>query len=374
MPKFPVEEHTNSVAAVEQAMKQWLEKNKEAAGTAEAGALTLTYNLEIELYLIDLYLYRARPDLVLCGRTLQGLSPGKNLFPQTPGYSGIPSRAQVFLEEVQEEANKQGVSINFRAKEEIPTQFAVEFAVQEAAKAPEYRQKVLDILMHVVSDHDLKVLLHPQPFAGFPASAQYCRWNFETNKGPLTTPVRFPLQCTGTLLHFNTLATRLIEKHTGTLAQLQASLDAAANTLHCAASEDVPAQVQAYREETYARQLERELNTLSELTINHFVSAAVKHVNLILENIRGLKEVLPPEEYNQAASTQFKVVSITMNYVNELRLLIHDVLEALKDPNRAKEEGPQLMEEVRKRIDHLEMIVDQEFWPVPTYRDLLYLD
>ena len=63
-----------------------------------------------------------------------------------------------------------------------------------------------------------------------------------------------------------------------------------------------------------------------------------------------------------------------MTYVNELRLLIHDVLEALKDPNKAKEEGPQVMEEVRKRIDHLEMIVDQEFWPVPTYRDLLYLD
>ncbi len=374
MPKFPVEKHTNSVAAVEQAMKQWLEKQKEGAAHTAADALHLTYSLEIELYLIDLYLYRARPDLVLCGRTLQGLSPSKNLFPNTPGYHGVPSRAQVFLEEVQEEAKKQGVSITFRAKEEVPTQFALELVVQEAAKAPEYKQEVLDVLMRLASDHDLKVLLHPQPFAGFPASAQYCRWSFQTDKGPLTTPLHFPLQCTGTLLHFNTLATRLIEEHTGTLAQLETSLAAAADTLHCAANEDVPALVQAYREDTYARQLERELHTLSELTINHFVSAAVKHVNLILENIRGLKEVLPPEEYNQAASTQFKVISITMTYVNELRLLIHDVLEALKDPKRSKEEGPQVMEEVRKRIDHLEMIVDQEFWPVPTYRDLLYLD
>jgi glutamine synthetase type III len=62
-----------------------------------------------------------------------------------------------------------------------------------------------------------------------------------------------------------------------------------------------------------------------------------------------------------------------MGYVNELRLLVHDMLEALKNPETIEEKGPELMAEVRKRTDHLEMIVDQALWPVPKYREILFL-
>lgn len=77
MSQFPVEKHTNSVIAVELAMQKWLEKHKEQTKST----VQVVYHLEIEFYLTDLFLYRSRPDLMLCGRTLQGLSPSENLFP-----------------------------------------------------------------------------------------------------------------------------------------------------------------------------------------------------------------------------------------------------------------------------------------------------
>jgi glutamine synthetase type III len=386
MSQFPVEKHTNSVIAVELAMQKWLEKHKEQTKST----VQVVYHLEIEFYLTDLFLYRSRPDLMLCGRTLQGLSPSENLFPHTPGHDGIPCRAQDFLEDVQEKAEEQGMVISFRTSKKIPTHFAVELEVKETANAPEERQRLLNILFDAEYDHDLKVLLHPQPFAGFPASAQYCNWSLITENGPLTASLRFPLQCTGTLLHFNLLATELIEKHTGTtagnaagapatnaagaLAQLEASLATAAAGLHCAANKDIQAEVQAYREEQHALQLEREVHTLSQMAINHFVAAAVRHQNLLLENIRGLKKVFPEETFTDLASTQFKALEVTARYVNELRNLVHQLLDVWNGSPASKEEAPALLEEIRKRADHLEMIVDNSLWPLPKYIDLLYLE
>ncbi|NLA15213.1 MAG: hypothetical protein GX877_01595 [Bacteroidales bacterium] len=369
MAHFPVEKHADSVVAVEQALHQWMEQHEPEF----ENSVQLVYRLEIEFYLTDRFMYQSRPDLLLCGRTLQGLSPSKHLYPHTPGYPLIPYSAEAFIAEVQETAEEEGMIITFSGGKGVPTQLAVILDVDNAANAPKERQNLLKILLSPEDDQGIKVLLHPRPFAGFPASAQYCHWSLMADGAPLTTPIRFPLECTGTLLHFNRLAAEFIQEHTGTFNQMIVSLAETAATLHCAASKDVPAEVQTYREQENVMQLEREVHVLSQMTINHFVPAAVRHQNLLLKNIQGLKEAFPEETFKELASTQFKAVEITARYVNELRNLVHQLLDAWNGPKTTKEEIPALMEEIRKRADHLEMIVDHSLWQLPKYKDLFYL-
>lgn len=137
------------------------------------------------------------------------------------------------------------------------------------------------------------------------------------------------------------------------------------------------------RNEMYVKKLQIEARVMGDLAINHFVPTAIRHQNLLLENVRGLKEVFPAGEYEELVSTQLKALRKTAGYVNQMRGLVHDMIEARKKANKlealhdraavyASEVLP-VMEKIRDAADHLEMIVDDELWPLPKYRELLFL-
>jgi glutamine synthetase len=137
------------------------------------------------------------------------------------------------------------------------------------------------------------------------------------------------------------------------------------------------------RNEMYVKKLQIEARVLGDLAINHFVPTAIRHENLLLENVRGMKEVFPADEYQELVSTQLKALRKTAGYVNDLRGLVHLLIEARKTANKletlqekaaeyAKNVLP-LMDQIRHCADHLEMIVDDELWPLPKYRELLFL-
>ena len=109
------------------------------------------------------------------------------------------------------------------------------------------------------------------------------------------------------------------------------------------------------------------------MAINHFVAVAVRHQNLLLENIRGLKSISGRNIYRPGLYT-IQSPEVTARYVNELRNLVHQLLDVWNGSPASKEEAPALLEEIRKRADHLEMIVDNTLWPLPKYIDLLYLE
>lgn len=125
-----------------------------------------------------------------------------------------------------------------------------------------------------------------------------------------------------------------------------------------------------------------ESRVLGDLAINHIVPIAVAYQNRLLENVRGLKEIFSEEEYKVLSADRLDLIREISKRVTSIKKLVHDMTEARKVANHmecykdkamsySKNVHPYL-DEIRDHIDHLEMEVDDEIWPLPKYRELLF--
>jgi glutamine synthetase len=111
------------------------------------------------------------------------------------------------------------------------------------------------------------------------------------------------------------------------------------------------------------------------------IPAAVKYQNILIENVKGMKDIFGEESVELCASEMATLKSISM-YINKLSADVESLVNARKKANviedvaeRAKmysHEVKDMMEEVRKSADNLEMLIDDEMWPLPKYRELLF--
>lgn len=134
--------------------------------------------------------------------------------------------------------------------------------------------------------------------------------------------------------------------------------------------------------EKYTKKIQIESRVLGDLAINHIVPIAVMYQNRLLENLRGLREIFSPEEYENLSQDRKELVREISHRVTAIKLLVKEMTEARKVANRLecqeekafsydKHVRPYL-EMIRDHIDHLEMEVDDEIWPLPKYRELLF--
>ena len=97
----------------------------------------------------------------------------------------------------------------------------------------------------------------------------------------------------------------------------------------------------------------------------------------------GIKDLFGPEEYKVMSERQLVAIRKISGYIQQLREDFHDLVEARKEANKI-ESYPEramiysntvlpYMESIRKIVDKLEMVVDDELWPLPKYRELLFL-
>ena len=136
------------------------------------------------------------------------------------------------------------------------------------------------------------------------------------------------------------------------------------------------------RIETYTKQMQIEARVLGDLAINHIIPTAYKYQNILIQNIKGLKDLLPDNEYKQATKTQLNTVKKISNHITMINIKVNEMVEARKKANKikdmrvkAKEYSKNVkpyLEEIRSHIDKLELIVDNEMWPLPKYRELLF--
>ena len=125
-----------------------------------------------------------------------------------------------------------------------------------------------------------------------------------------------------------------------------------------------------------------ESRVLGDLAINHIVPIAVSYQNRLLENLRGLKEIFSPEEYEVLSADRKELIREISKRVTSIKVLVREMTEARKVANHmdsykdkafAYEENVRpYLEKIRDHIDHLEMEVDDEIWPLPKYRELLF--
>ena len=133
--------------------------------------------------------------------------------------------------------------------------------------------------------------------------------------------------------------------------------------------------------ETYVKKLQIEARVIGDMCLNHVIPAAVKYQNILIENVKGMKDVFGDESLSLCASEIDTLKKISM-YVNRISADVEALVEARKKANKIEDiaerakvysyEVKTMMEKVRDSADNLEMLIDDEMWPLPKYRELLF--
>ena len=132
--------------------------------------------------------------------------------------------------------------------------------------------------------------------------------------------------------------------------------------------------------ETLLKKIQIESRVIVDMASNHIIPTAIKYQNLLIENVRGIKEIFPDKVKEYAAKeieTLAEIAALT-NKINEAAVAMTDIRRRLNKiesiPERAlryeQEVSPNMIS-LRKCIDDLEMIVDDDFWPLVKYREIL---
>ena len=133
--------------------------------------------------------------------------------------------------------------------------------------------------------------------------------------------------------------------------------------------------------ETYVKKLQIEARIIGDICLNHVIPAAVRYQNVLIENVKGVKEIFG-ESYLDFCSAEIETLKKISSYINNISIDVEELVEARKRANKIENIAERakvyshsvkdMMEKVRYSADHLEMLIDDEMWPLPKYRELLF--
>ncbi len=205
--------------------------------------VTCTLGWEQEYFVVDEALANARPDLVMCGRTLLGHSPAKGQQLEDHYFGSIPERIFEFMQDFEQESYKLGIPLRTRHNEVAPGQFECAPIFEEVNIAVDHNSLLMDIMARVAKRHKLKVLLHEKPFAGVNGSGKHNNWSLATDTGiNLLAPGKTPR----TNLMFLTFFVNTIKAVHDYADLLRGAIASAGNDHRLGANEAPPAIISAY--------------------------------------------------------------------------------------------------------------------------------
>jgi glutamine synthetase len=116
---------------------------------------------------------------------------------------------------------------------------------------------------------------------------------------------------------------------------------------------------------------------------NQILPAAIQYQKTIVDNVNGLKNILSPAEFKKAAEVQLNLINEISERVNIIKKSADEMREERKKANNldsAKKQAHVYCDKVkayfdviRYQVDKLEYVVDDNVWPLPKYREMLYL-
>lgn len=135
--------------------------------------------------------------------------------------------------------------------------------------------------------------------------------------------------------------------------------------------------------EMYTKKIQIESRVLGDLAINHIIPAAIRYQSLLLDNVYKIKELFKGDKSDRIASQDLASIESISEHVSAIKSGVSTMVDARRKANRIDSErekaiayhdevAPQ-METIRYHIDKLELMVDNEIWPLPKYRELLFI-
>lgn len=134
--------------------------------------------------------------------------------------------------------------------------------------------------------------------------------------------------------------------------------------------------------ELYANLIRIEGRILGDLAENHILPSTYKYQNELIKNVQGLKDILTAAEFKDAASVQLNIVKDISKHAKVVKETVHEMVEERKRINKLESSEKRaaeycdtikpLFDKIRYSVDKLELLVDDEIWPLPKYRELLF--
>ena len=135
--------------------------------------------------------------------------------------------------------------------------------------------------------------------------------------------------------------------------------------------------------EMYTKKIQIESRVLGDLAINHIIPAAVRYQSLLLDNVFKIQQLFKGAKADTISAQDLANIEKISDHVSAIKSGVEAMVNARKhanrlDTERAKaiayhDEVAPYMEEIRRHIDKLELMVDNEIWPLPKYRELLFV-
>ena len=137
------------------------------------------------------------------------------------------------------------------------------------------------------------------------------------------------------------------------------------------------------KHEMYIKMVQIEARVMGDLALNHIIPTAIKYQNNLLENVKGLKEILSVEEFSKNAAYQLELIKEISDHIHTIREKVNQMVDQRRKANvieDVKEKSltycdnvKPFFEEIRYHADKLETLIDDELWPLPKYRELLFI-
>jgi len=140
---------------------------------------------------------------------------------------------------------------------------------------------------------------------------------------------------------------------------------------------------QEVRYELYTKNVQIESRILGDLAMNHILPTAIAYQTMLIRNVKGLKEIFNEKEYKELAAERLALIKEISERVAIIGNKVEEMIDARKLANKIEHAREMSIEystkvfpyfdEIRYHIDKLELIVDNEMWPLPKYRELLFI-
>jgi glutamine synthetase len=134
--------------------------------------------------------------------------------------------------------------------------------------------------------------------------------------------------------------------------------------------------------ENYTKKIQIESRVMADLAMNQIIPTAIKYQKVIVDNVSGLKTIFEDKEFGQVAATQMGIIHEISDHVGTIKKHVDEMVEERKKANAIEDHKKQAQaycdkvkahfETIRYHVDKLELIIDDENWPLPKYRELLF--
>ncbi len=135
--------------------------------------------------------------------------------------------------------------------------------------------------------------------------------------------------------------------------------------------------------EIYIKKVQIEARVLGDLSLNHIIPVVIRYQTVLLENLTRLKETFGEEDYEDLSAELRRLIRKISKHITAVTTKVDEMVEARKKANRISDMREKAiayhdrvapyLDEIRDHIDDLELMVDNQMWPLPKYRELLFI-